>query len=85
MKHQIKEQEHLEKEKRKQEEHEAKMYRKAERYSHRYDPHPVYVHRDVHHHYEVPHHRDIGVSAGSKLPDKYHEYLSKELDIEQQI
>ena len=68
----MKEQERIEKEKWKQEEHEAKMQRKAEKYSHRYDPHPVYVHRDVHHHFETPHlmeiDHDVGVSGDSKLP-----------------
>ena len=73
MKHQMKEQERLEKEHWKQEQHEAKMQRKAEKYQHRYDPHPVYVHRDVHHHLDLPHlietQHEVGVGGGSKLPD----------------
>ena len=51
------------------------MQMKAEKYAHRYDPHPVYVHRDIHHHYESPH--TIQPHIGQEEEGKYHEYMTK--------
>ena len=61
------------------------MQRKAEKYKHKFDPHPIYIHRDVHHYLT-----DLTEPAAPGAPDQTHadmhrEYMSKEIEIEQQI